>query len=183
VSKTRRGGAELLDLIGSSPALGEMNAGRLAYDPTTQKLRVSLNGGAFVDVMTAADITTDRTLTAVCLDTDAPGMCVSATPAGVARMTPLITGLVSPAIGVITRKLASTLCTVLVFGEVEVAAATLQPGRPCWVGIDGYPTSTRPVPAPGERIATQVLGVALSDRRLLVDPERRPIIATGGLPR
>lgn len=135
------------------------------------------------DPLRVNSATTERTLTVACRETDAPGMCVGGTAeAGVTRATPLITGLVTPAIGVITRKFAATLCTVVVFGEVEVTSAPLLPGRPCWVGVDGYPTSTRPVPAPGERIATQAIGVALSEARLLVDPERRPIIATGGLP-
>ena len=146
--------------------------------------RTLIGGGTARDPLRVNTSATERTFPTTCQVTDAPGMCVGITgeaDAQVARVNPRTAGLVTPAIGILTHKFTPTFCMVLVFGEVAVAPATLTPGRVCWVGLDSYPTSTRPVPAPGERIANQVIGTALGAGRLLVDPERRPTIATGGL--
>ena len=145
--------------------------------------RSLLGDGTARDPLRVNAAATERTFPTTCQATDLPGMCVSATgvsAAQVARVNPRTAGLVTPAIGVITQKFAPTFCLVMVFGEVAVVPATLIPGRVCWVGVDGYPTSTRPVPAPGERLANQVIGTALGIDRLLGDPERRPVIVTGG---
>jgi len=51
-NSTRRGGAEILDLVGSAVAIpvSAANTGRMRYDVATQKFQSSENGGAFVDV-------------------------------------------------------------------------------------------------------------------------------------
>jgi len=141
-----------------------------------------LGTGSLADPVRVNSATTERTLLTACHAGDLEGSCVGIVREGVVtRLDPSTTGLVTPAMGVIRHKLTPTLCVVVLFGEVTVPP-TLIPGRVCWVGMDGLPTSIRPTPAPGQRLANHVIGVALSADRLLVDPERRPVIVTGDRP-
>jgi len=138
--------------------------------------------GTLADPVRVNSATTERTLLTTCHAGDLEGSCVGIVSEGVVtRLDPSTTGLVTPAMGVIRHKLTPTLCVVVLFGEVTVPP-NLIPGRVCWVGADGLPTSTWPTPTPGQRLANQVIGVALSADRLLVDPERRPVIVTGDRP-
>jgi hypothetical protein len=122
------------------------------------------------------------TFIADCLPSDVIDHCVYITGpsivgiAQVTRVDPKTTGLVKPSIGVITAKASGTRCTVTVLGEVVVSSVVLAPGLPHWVGPDGKPTPTLPVPDPVGKIACQVIGTALDATRLLVNPERRPTI-------
>ncbi len=83
-----------------------------------------------------------------------------------------------PAIGMVVEKSTPTRCLVIVGGEVAFLPATLIPGARYWVGTDGNLTATLPLAGVGERVATQVIGYALDADRLLIHPERRPIIST-----
>ena len=62
-NSVRRGGAEVLDLVGSAPGVGAANTGRLFYDTGTQKFRVSLNGAAPADVATGAGMAIGTAIT------------------------------------------------------------------------------------------------------------------------
>lgn len=70
-----------------------------------------------------------------------------------------------PGVGVITSKLGPTDCVVAYFGAVT-PAFVLAPGRPYFASLLGPPTVTRPL-AP---CFVQIVGVALDEARLLVNP-------------
>ena len=83
-----------------------------------------------------------------------------------------------PVIGAIIRKWDFTNALVQLFGEAKVYTG-LTPGKTYWVDRDSRPVLMPPEPDPGERIYTQVLGVALDVGVLLVTPDPTIIVRVG----
>jgi len=130
------------------------------------------------------ELTLGRSFYADCLVTDVVGASVIITGPPVLSIFQVTTvdikttGLTKVAIGILTEKLTPTRCVVTLYGEVDVSPATLVPGKVCWVGVTGQPTTSLPVPDPGGKIACHAIGTALAVGRMLVNPERRPTIRT-----
>lgn len=111
-----------------------------------------------------------RYFQANCLSTDDFGMFVYVTgPAigGVPQVAKadIMTAGKYPAVGVIVEKSSATLCLVHVLGELDVSPAILTPGRPYYVGLDAFLTSTAPTAAPG----IQAVGTSIDIGRLMLN--------------
>ena len=84
-----------------------------------------------------------------------------------------------PAVGMIFEKPTTTLCTVIVFGEVDILSPTLIPGRPYFIGFDGLITNVPPAPGPGTYAAIQSIGTAIDDGRLLLNVHPMMFLRSG----
>ena len=75
-----------------------------------------------------------------------------------------------PAVGIITGKLNATACIVQTSGPLVGAYSGLLPGKRYFVGLDGRPTATVPVPSTGASLFLQSIGVALDAATLVLSP-------------
>ncbi len=73
-----------------------------------------------------------------------------------------------PAVGVVHSKSTSTSCLVLAFGIVS--ATGVVPGSRYFVDTDGSLTATPPLPAAGNYVMIQAVGVALDSARFRIHP-------------
>ena len=74
-----------------------------------------------------------------------------------------------PGVCVILSKTDSTHCVLSRAGIVYVPTG-LVPGKVAFLGANGEPTTTRPVPHVGQFLFIQTLGVAMDSSRLLFNP-------------
>lgn len=125
--------------------------------------------------LTAVASVVPTVIEANCLAGDAPGDCVRMTGpevAGKAQVTRVSIDAYAtvPAWGVILSKSASTDCLVQWLGPLRGVYTGLTAGRVYFVGVDGRPTLTPPVPTTVD-LYLQRVGVALSTDALLLTPD------------
>jgi hypothetical protein len=75
-----------------------------------------------------------------------------------------------PAIGVILSKETSTLCTVLVMGELQGVYSGLSIRKVVFVGLDGKIQEGPPTPSVGGFVFVQRVGSVTDDGRIYVVP-------------
>lgn len=73
-----------------------------------------------------------------------------------------------PAIGVIQSKSTPTLCVVQVAGPIPIGS--LDPGKIYFIGHTKQASRPCPVPAPGSSLMVQIVGMALDENRLMLEP-------------
>jgi len=84
-----------------------------------------------------------------------------------------------PAVGVIVEKTSLTRCLVQIMGEVIVDPENLVPGKRYFIGRDSELADAPPDPVIGEKIASQVIGIALEPGILLVVPNLMYVVRVG----
>jgi len=120
---------------------------------------------------------------AQCSAAEAVGDCVriSGSKIGslyqVRKMDPTVAGT-DQAVGIVTKKYDATTCRVQLWGPMPDVYGSLVPGQRYWVDVDSTLTPVRPSPAPGGVLYLQMMGVALDDDELLVDPHM-PMVMRG----
>ena len=116
---------------------------------------------------------------ATCAATDAVGDVVYVTGPEVGNLLQVgaleVTSSTDPApAGIITRKIDATTCVVQLHGPTTAMFAGLSPGEVYFVGFDALPTLT---PAVG----SHVIGLAIDDEKLFIQPRRITTGNGGGL--
>lgn len=130
------------------------------------------------------DLSDTTRFVADCLATDIIGDFVRATgPAvlGIPQVTKADIKVAGrfPAVGMIITKDTATRCVVLVRGEVEVSPPMLTESAVYWVGADSQITDTLPLAGIGERVATQQVGYAITNARLVLSINPLVTVRTG----
>ena len=117
-----------------------------------------------------------------CLSADEVGDCVRVTGAQVdGRVQVTSVDPTNPgedqAVGIIVDKIDSTTCVLVFQGRMRDVYTGLVPGKRYWVGPDAKLTDVRPSPAPaGGTYHLQLMGVALDDEELMLDPQMPTIL-------
>lgn len=114
---------------------------------------------------------------AKCLSSDSVGDAVSISGdkvAGLYQVTKTdidnIVPSLSFAIGVISSKITTTTCIVVISGVLPNIYIDLDMGSPVFVGVDGALTTTRPTkPLSGSRII-QLMGSTISSTDVIISP-------------
>lgn len=84
-----------------------------------------------------------------------------------------------PAIGIVTEKVTTTRCKVVVVGEVN-PSITLTPGKRYFASSTGAITVTVPTPSgPGAQAMVQAIGYAIDTDRLMMLPNLMPVRKLG----
>jgi len=83
-----------------------------------------------------------------------------------------------PAVGVIVSKSSTVRCFVQALGELTTSGG-MTPGDRYWIALDSQLDNVPPTPLPAELVVAQVVGVALSDEKLLLRPDLAPVILRG----
>jgi len=118
-----------------------------------------------------------------CLSTDSPGDCVyiagdfTGAPYVVTRAD-ITDRTKMSAIGVILTKSSPTACRIIMQGIADGYSGLVR-GYPVYVGVDGRPTSTPPVPGPGQRFYIQSMGLGTSPTSFLVRHVDALIVSVG----
>lgn len=136
------------------------------------------------NILSLQDLAAGNRFAADCLATDAIGDFVRVTGPAV-LLFPQVTKVdikvagQFPAVGMLIEKTSLTRCTVLVRGEVEVSPPVLIEGKTYWIDTDSQITSTMPLAGSGERVATQRVGYAITNERLIVSVDQSITVRTG----
>jgi hypothetical protein len=134
-------------------------------------------------VVTARRRTPDQLLRVVCMLTDQIGdaVYIRGNMNGyykVARADVTLSSKI-PAIGIIVQKWGFTNAIVQVNGELKGVFSGMRAGKMYFVGSDGRPSATPPVPHHGGRAYVQPIGVALDQGILLVKSSESLVVLTG----
>lgn len=120
-----------------------------------------------------------------CLASDEVGDCVRVTGAEVAgrvqvtKVDPTVPDT-DQAVGIIVDKIDTTTCIVMLNGMMRDVYTGLVPGKRYWIGSDSKLTDVRPSPDPGvgSYYYLQLMGVAMDDEVLRLDPQL-PMVLRG----
>jgi len=125
----------------------------------------------------------EGTVLANCLAADDVGDCVyvTAPPVGdyvqVSRVDPTDVNA-KHSIGIITVKIDATTCMVRLSGIMRDVYTGMTSGERYWIGADSKLTDVKPAPAPSDVFHLQIMGVALGDEELLLNPQT-PVVLRG----